>query len=184
MEIDEAQHTIVAEDSEAASTDLDQDNSMELSSDSSDDSDDLKMDEDQMSQFNTTTFTPTTTSVTNPAASRRAAARKITKSKLESTINKSLTLRNPGELITDFYISNMNYAMRYSVEYIQSVAKDIRRQREQSDSFINLDANLSSGALNRLVRSVSVDRLYAVRREQIRYVFLNYSIFYISEENN
>lgn len=174
MEIDEAAaaRTIAADDSEeAASTDLDQDNSMELSSDSSDDSDDLKMDEDQMSQFNTTTFTPTTTSLTNPASSRRLGhhERRITKSKLESTINKSLTLRNPGELISDFYISNMNYAMRYSVEYIQSVAKDKRRQREQSESFINFDNNFSSRS-NRLVRSVSVDRLYAVRREHIRFV--------------
>lgn len=178
MEIDEAAvRTIAADESEeAASTDLDQDNSMELSSDSSDDSDDLKMDEDQMSQFNTTTFTPTTTSVTNPTSSRhhRVDGRRITKSKLESTINKSLTLRNPGELISDFYISNMNYAMRYSVEYIQSVAKDKRRQREQSDSFINFDNNFSSSSCNtsranRLVRSVSVDRLYAVRREHIRF---------------
>lgn len=168
------------EESEAASTDLDQDNSMELSSDSSDDSDDLKMDEDLMSQF-----TPTTTSASatnNTAFGRRTAAtaphtasdeRKITKSKLESTINKSLTLRNPGELISDFYISNMNYAMRYSVEYIQSVAKDKRRQLEQSFSFINLDTNFSStGNHNRLARSVSVDRLYAVRREHIRYLLL------------
>lgn len=168
MEIDEARLAGTDDSEEAASTDLDQDNSMELSSDSSDDSDDLRMDEDLMSQF-----TPTTTSATNPTLSRRRVApssdaRKITKSKLESTINKSLTLRNPGELISDFYISNMNYAMRYSVEYIQSVAKDKRRQLEQSDSFINLDTNFSSSGNNRLARSVSVDRLYAVRREHIR----------------
>lgn len=155
---------------EAASTDRDQDDSLEISSDS-DDSDDLRMDEDQMDLFNNNKTIPTI------RQSSSEMTKKITKSKLESTINKSLTLRNPGELISDFYISNMNYAMRYSVEYIQSVARDLRRRREQSDSFINLDSTfVNNYDRSRLARSFSVDRLYAVRREHIRLDIIHFKI--------
>lgn len=176
-----------SEDSEAVSTDRDQDASfLEASSDSADDSEELKIDDVEM-------FAPA--SATNTTPLQRSAAmmqiyphdkrirsayhaeetrtHKLTKSKLESTINKSL-LRNPGELVSDFYISNMNYAMKYSVEYVQSVAKEKRRQLEQNDSFFNLDSTFSSSAAPRIIsprlyRSISVDMLYDVRRENIRY---------------
>ena len=175
-----------SEDSEAVSTDRDQDDVLEASSDSADDSEELKIDNVEM-------FAPA--SATNTTPLQRSAAmmqiyphdkrirsayhteetrtHKLTKSKLESTINKSL-LRNPGELVSDFYISNMNYAMKYSVEYVQSVAKEKRRQLEQNDSFFNLDSTFSSTTAPRIIsprlyRSISVDMLYDVRRENIRY---------------
>ena len=80
-----------------------------------------------------------------------------------------LNLRNPGALISEFYISNMNYAMRYSVEYIQQVAKDLRKRRQKLDSFTFAGIDPPNPKNSKLQRSLSVDRLYAVRKEHIRY---------------
>lgn len=102
---------------------------------------------------------------------------------LKSTSNQpkmnTTTLQNPGSLISDFYISNMNYAMRYSVEYVQQVAKDLRSRRNRQDSMNNANQyttrhlftkpESSRGGSLKSGRSCSVDRLYAVRREHIRY---------------
>ncbi|CAF0724403.1 unnamed protein product [Brachionus calyciflorus] len=125
---------------DTVSTDNDQDDSIEISSES----DDLNINDDEMKNFDFKS--------------------QISKSKIESAINKSL--KNPGELISDFYISNMNYAMRYSVEYIQQVSKELRQRRQQQDATLfNLDKE--NKLSNR--RSSSVDRLYAVRKEHLRY---------------
>lgn len=140
-----------SEEEEAVSTDHDQDDSLEISTS---ESDDLNMNEEEMQNFDYTKTRPKIF-----IKDQNSKQNVLSKSKIESAINKSLTLRNPGELISDFYISNMNYAMRYSVEYIQQVARDMRRRIEQQDSSL----------FPRLQRSFSVDRLYAVRREHIRY---------------
>jgi hypothetical protein len=172
-------------DNEAVSTDRDQDDSLEISSS---ESDDLVMNEDEMKNFeteelNSLSMNPKLGSISNsiggfidnlknktPVPVRfKYITKKSGKTRLESTINKSLTLRNPGELICDFYISNMNYAMRYSVEYIQQVAKEIRRRRATHDNFYWNIEPLNSSQNSKLARSLSVDRLYAVRREHIRF---------------
>jgi hypothetical protein len=139
---------------EGASTDRDQDDSLEVSSS---ESDDLNMNEDDLKHFETGN------------AYHSTCSRKLTKKPAKVKTSKSLNLRNPGELISEFYISNMNYAMRYSVEYIQQVAKDMRRRKHQTDSstFVGLESAAVKEA--KLNRSLSVDRLYAVRREHIRY---------------
>lgn len=124
------------------STDNDQDDSIEISSES----DDFNISEHDLKHFDSS----------------------ISKSKIESAINKSLTLKNPGELISDFYISNMNFAMRYSVEYIQKIANEMRLRRHQQDSMY-FHSDRESKLRDRVQRSFSVDRLYAVRREHLRY---------------
>ena len=118
---------------DAGSTDQDQD---EFSS-----SDDLNMDEEDLRNFDM-----------NPSPSKYK----------QKKTKPGLALRNPGELISDFYISNMNYAMRYSVDYIQKVARNLRERRNEFPT--------SQTIANRTYRSLSADCLYAVRRENIRFM--------------
>lgn len=128
---------------EDVSTDYDQDDSIEISSES----DDFSISQNELKHFDSAS---------------------ISKSKIESTINKSLTLKNPGQLISDFYISNMNFAMRYSIEYIQKIADEMRLRRHLNDSMY-FHSEPHSKLSDRLHRSFSVDRLYAVRKEHLRY---------------
>jgi len=162
MDVDEEDEG-ETEDDEAVSTDHDQDDSLDHSSTSG--SDDLNMNEDEMRNFDMDSSV-----TTNSQQLHHSNIRPISKSRIESTINRSLTLKNPGELISDFYISNMNYAMRYSVEHVQKFAKDLRQRREKLDSISSAaHSQEDNQSLNKLNRSFSVDRLYAVRREHIRY---------------
>ena len=154
---------------EEYSTDQDQDNSFEMNSTSG--SDDLNMNEEEMRNFDIHTATHSK----HPPPAKKSVL-------FEENVDHSATktaahpLQNPGQLISDFYISNMNYAMRYSVEYVQQVAKDLRARRERLDSMnigghsvTPLNKHQRQHSFNRLHRSSSVDRLYAVRREHIRY---------------
>ena len=153
---------------EEYSTDQDQDNSFEMNSTSG--SDDLNMNEEEMRNFDINT-----TSHNKPSPPKKSV---LFEENVDQLANKTAahTLQNPGQLISDFYISNMNYAMRYSVEYVQQVAKDLRARRERLDSMnigghsvTPLSKHQRQDSFNRLHRSYSVDRLYAVRREHIRY---------------
>lgn len=81
-------------------------------------------------------------------------------------MNNLASLENPSQLVSDFYISNMNYAMRYSVEYMQQMSKDMRRRRLNEEKMIQEHQEEMKKAKN---RSLSVDRLYAIRKEHIRY---------------
>jgi len=152
------------EEDEAASTDQDQDDSLDHSSTTSGCSDDLNMNEDELRNFDM-----------NYNNNNNKNNKPSSKSRIESAINRSLTLKNPGELISDFYISNMNYAMRYSVEHVQKFAKDLRQRRQRLDSFNSaaavsgVDVDDENDNPEKMNRSFSVDRLYAVRREHIRY---------------
>ncbi len=168
--------TLASDVSEAASTDQDQDDSLDMCSSSS--TDDLNMNDEEMRLFDTQ----------NQLA--RQPNKTLTKADRAANANPNQTtssLHNPGSMISDFYISNMNYAMRYSVEYVQQVASDIRSRRQRQDSMacanerarrhIGLGAAAAepseqsrATSRQRQQRSSSVDRLYAVRREHLRYI--------------
>ena len=145
--------------SDGASTDRDVDESIEENSSS--ESDDLNMNEEELLNFDYANK-----SKANAKAAPKNACKKVSKSHTENKLN----LHNPGALISEFYISNMNYAMRYSVEYIQQVAKDLRKRRQKLDSFTFAGSETCTNRKNqKLNRSLSVDKLYAVRKEHIRF---------------
>lgn len=123
---------------EKTETDEDQDDSLNLS-------DDLEMNEEEMRFFEKGHF--------QPAHANRANKRLSPRSKLISGLNRSL-LHNPSQLVSDFYISNMNYAMKRNIECVQIIADDLRKRRNSK---------------KKVLRSLSVDHLYDVRREHIRY---------------
>ena len=170
--------TLASDVSEAASTDQDQDDSLDMCSSSS--TDDLNMNDEEMRLFDTQ----------NQLA--RQPTKTLTRADRATNANPNQTtscLHNPGSMISDFYISNMNYAMRYSVEYVQQVARDIRSRRQRQDSMacanerarrhVVLGAAAAAAepsgqsratSRQRQQRSSSVDRLYAVRREHLRYI--------------
>ncbi len=189
-------------DSEALSTDQDQDDSLNMSTSSADD---LNINDEDMRLFENNNNTNSIDSGSNPTNKNLIfqesfSNNKTTQPKKSCQFNQTTTttttttttdssLQNPGSLISDFYISNMNYAMRYSVEYVQQVAKDLRSRRERQDSMnftnqtMTTRRNLSNNSKTqasahsspdtttrtKINRSSSVDRLYAVRREHIRY---------------
>jgi hypothetical protein len=161
------------ESSGGASTDRDVD-SIE-GGNSSSDSDDLNMNEEDYMNFDYNNKVKSN-NFRNANPIRKTLCNK--KASMSAKNNKhQANLRNPGALISEFYISNMNYAMRYSVEYIQQVAKDLRKRRQKMDSFTfaGLDPMAehctSSNNINnkKLNRSLSVDELYAVRKENIKF---------------
>ena len=156
---EENEEEITESSEEAVSTDRDQDDSMEVSAEeeSTEEEDDLNMNDEDMKHFETNNHNQ------NMQSTSQSMKKKSTKNKKISSTTKIAT--NPGEVISDFYISNMNYAMRYSVEYVTQVAKDIRRRRERQQHHEEMSEENSI----RENRANSVDRLYAVRREHLRY---------------
>lgn len=171
----------MASDSEAASTDQDQDDSLDMCSTSS--TDDLNMNDEEMRLFDTHQHAlrqPKKNLLFQEPTDENFKF--LTKEQNKKSNHMTSSLQNPGSMISDFYISNMNYAMRYSVEYVQQVAKDIRSRRERQDSMAcanertrrNIirasdEKNETFISRSKLNRSSSVDRLYAVRREHIKY---------------
>lgn len=166
-------------DSEALSTDQDQDDSLNMSVSSNDD---LNMNDEEMRQFDVNAPRVRPKNLLFQESTAQDQNQNFTK----HDQNMSSRLQNPSSLISDFYISNMNYAMRYSVEYVQQVAKDLRTRRQRQDSMNcanqsmvgrtvgrrpveSVCANVEDGMMKKVHRSSSVDRLYAVRREHIRY---------------
>ena len=130
----------LASQQDKSDTDEDQDSSMNLS-------DDLEMNDDDLELFE---------NKLNQKRKLNKQAPLTPKGKILATLNRSL-LYNPSELVSDFYISNMNYAMKRNIECVQMIADDLRRRR------------LGARHNKKMRRSLSVDHLYDVRREHIRY---------------
>lgn len=93
----------------------------------------------------------------NRSRSRRSAPQQRKLSRYLSTVNRSL-LDRPGDLITDFYLSQLNRNMQDSVRHIETIARDKADEQE-----------FRPHRTNQLVRSLSADHLYQVRREHLRY---------------
>ncbi|CAF0904241.1 unnamed protein product [Didymodactylos carnosus] len=75
-----------------------------------------------------------------------------------STVNRSL-LDRPSDLISDYYISHLNRSMQDSVRHVETIARNLARNRWR-DEFDQLP---------KLGRSLSAEHLYQVRREHLRY---------------
>ena len=116
-----AGNNTTSEEDEELSTDNDQDDSLNISVSSND----LNMNDEEMRLFEI--------NHNQESQTINKVNQTITNKNDSHSYNKS-NICNPGALISDFYISNMNYAMRYSVEYVQQVAKDLRTRRERQDS--------------------------------------------------
>ncbi|CAF4705856.1 unnamed protein product, partial [Rotaria sp. Silwood1] len=79
-----------------------------------------------------------------------------------STVNRSL-LDRPSDLITDFYISQLNHSMQESVRHVETIARDKALMRQDRNrEFID-------ETTNKLGRSLSAEHLYQVRKEHLRY---------------
>jgi hypothetical protein len=103
----------IASPMEKSDTEEDQDSSLNLS-------DDLEMNDDDLELFENKMF--------QQRKNNNKAQRLTPKGKILATLNRSL-LYNPSELVSDFYISNMNYAMKRNIECVQMIADDLRRRR-------------------------------------------------------
>ncbi len=127
----------VCSDSEAVSTDQDQDDSLNMSVSSADD---LNINDEDMRLFDNNN------SRHNANNNNKNLLFQESKepSKATARTAQQASLQNPGSLISDFYISNMNYAMRYSVEYVQQVAKDLRSRRQRQDSMNHANQSMTS----------------------------------------
>ena len=74
-----------------------------------------------------------------------------------SAVNRSL-LDRPSDLITDFYLSQLNLSMQESVRNVENIARDKADEQEFLDQ-----------RTNQLGRSLSAEHLYQVRKEHHRY---------------
>ena len=79
-----------------------------------------------------------------------------------STVNRSL-LDRPSDLITDFYISQLNRNMQESVRHVEILARDKALSRQHHNREFIDDIN------QKLDRSLSAEHLYQVRKEHLRY---------------
>jgi hypothetical protein len=79
-----------------------------------------------------------------------------------STVNRSL-LDRPSDLITDFYISQLNRNMQDSVRHVETLARDKALSRHHHNREFIDDIN------HKLGRSLSAEHLYEVRKEHLRY---------------
>ncbi len=79
-----------------------------------------------------------------------------------STVNRSL-LDRPSDLIADFYISQLNRSMQESVRQVETIARDKALMRQ------NRNREFIDEPSSKLGRSLSVDHLYQVRKEHLRY---------------
>ena len=93
----------------------------------------------------------------NRSRPRRSIPEQRKLSRYLSTVNRSL-LDHPGDLITDFYLSQLNRNMQDSVRHIETIARDKADEQE-----------FRPHRTNQLGRSLSADHLYQVRREHLRY---------------
>jgi len=74
-----------------------------------------------------------------------------------STVNRSL-LDRPSDLIADFYLSQLNRNMQESVRHVEIISRDKAYKQEF----------LHHRQIN-LIRSLSAEHLYQVRKEHLRY---------------
>ncbi|CAF4404984.1 unnamed protein product [Rotaria socialis] len=90
-------------------------------------------------------------------AQRKGSSHHRKLSRYLSTVNRSL-LDRPGDLIADFYLSQLNRNMQESVRHVESIAQ--AKARKQGFIF---DRSKT------IERSLSAEHLYQVRKEHIRY---------------
>ena len=99
-------------------------------------------------------LTDTSSSRTRP---RRSVPQQRKLSRYLTAVNRSL-LDHPGDLVTDFYLSQLNRNMQESVRQVETIARDKANERE-----------FRRYRSNQLGRSLSADHLYQVRKEHLRY---------------
>lgn len=101
-----------------------------------------------------------TASITAPARSGTTHQRQI--SRYLSAVNRSL-LDKPSDVVTEFYISQLNKSMKDSVRNVESISRDKAQKRRMRNQEFKDDSE------SRLGRSLSAEHLYQVRKEHLRY---------------